>query len=78
MEAEEIKFSWLERQCHIRIGKRQVEAIAMVTPAVPPGLAFTTGPAENPNNRLNFSSRRADIIVRFGIGCAEAVVRIHP
>jgi len=41
VEAEEIKFSWLEQNGHIRIGKGEIEAIAMVTPAVPAGVLFT-------------------------------------
>lgn len=41
MEADEIKFSWLEREGHIRIGKGQIEGVAMVTAAVPPGVLFT-------------------------------------
>lgn len=39
--AEEVTFSWLENNGHVRIGKGEIEAIAMVTPAVPPGVLFT-------------------------------------
>ena len=41
VDAEEITFSWLEKNGHVRIGKGEIEAIAMVTPAVPPGVLFT-------------------------------------
>lgn len=40
VEADEIKFSWLEKNGHIRVGKGEVEAVAMVTPAVARGLLF--------------------------------------
>jgi len=41
VEPEEISFTWLEKNGHIRIGKGEIEAIAMVTPAVPPTVLFT-------------------------------------
>jgi hypothetical protein len=41
VQGEEIRYSWLEQAGHIRIGKGQIEAVAMVTPAVPPGVLFT-------------------------------------
>jgi arsenite oxidase large subunit len=41
VEPEEITFSWLEKNGHIRIGTGQIEAVAMVTPAVAPGVLFT-------------------------------------
>jgi arsenite oxidase large subunit len=53
VEAEEIRFSWLEKEGHIRVGRGEIEAIAMVTPAVMRGLLFTyflTPP--NPFNAL--------------------------
>lgn len=38
---EEIQFSWLLKNGHIRIGHGQIEAVAMVTPAVMRGVLFT-------------------------------------
>lgn len=41
VEAGEISFTWLEKNGHIRVGRGEIEAIAMVTTAVPPGVLFT-------------------------------------
>ena len=38
---EEITFSWLEKNGHIRIGKGEIEAVAVVTPAVRRGVLFS-------------------------------------
>lgn len=40
VEADELRFSWLEKNGHIRIGKGAVEAVALVTPAVARGVLF--------------------------------------
>ncbi len=41
VEPEEISFEWLENNGHIRIGRGEIEAIAMLTPAVSRNLLFT-------------------------------------
>ena len=41
VKGDEIQYSWLEAHGHIRVGRGQIEGVAMVTPAVPPGLLFT-------------------------------------
>ena len=41
VDAEEITYTWLEANGHIRIGRGEIEAVAMVTPAVPPAVLFT-------------------------------------
>jgi arsenite oxidase large subunit len=41
VESDEIKFTWLLENGHIRTGKGEARAVAIVTDAVPPGLIFT-------------------------------------
>lgn len=41
VKGEEISFTWLMENGHIRVGKGDVRAVAIVTEAVPPGLIFT-------------------------------------
>jgi arsenite oxidase large subunit len=41
VEPEEATFSWLENNGHIRIGSGELEAVAIVTPAVARGILFT-------------------------------------
>lgn len=41
VEPQEMSFSWLEKSGHIRIGHGELEAVAMLTTAVPRGVLFT-------------------------------------
>jgi len=41
VEPQEMSFSWLEKNGHIRIGHGELEAVAMLTTAVPRGVLFT-------------------------------------
>ncbi len=41
VKGDEINFTWLLENGHIRIGRGEVQAVAIVTGAVPPGLIFT-------------------------------------
>lgn len=61
VEGEEITFSWLEKNGHIRIGTGEIEAVAVVTPAVRRGVLFSyfLSPP-NPFNAL--AHRVADLI----------------
>jgi arsenite oxidase large subunit len=56
VQAEEITFSWLERAGHIRVGRGEIEAVAMITPAVPPTVLFTY--FLSPPNPFNALSHR--------------------
>ncbi len=53
---EEISFSWLEQNGHIRVGVGEIEAVAMVTPAVPRGTLYTY--FLYPNNPFNTLAHR--------------------
>ena len=41
VEGEEITFAWLEKNGHIRVGTGEIEAVAVVTPAVRRGVLFS-------------------------------------